>query len=221
MAFALPAGVFWAMRGTDSPRQIDFSFDSGSMPSGFSAYRGATVGADYAHDGAYGCRLAPTTATKKLAYLEILNSGFEPDQPWATFAMWFRLVTAPKASDTYMNLFEIGNSLSGGGAKSQFTVYFRRNRLVADFNTSELLDLGPVPATGIWHRIQVKVFFGSTRYTADIRYDGTTHTLVSAKNKTPATVRALWIHYPGTAVDYTMDVDEIRMSTAADEPDFL
>ena len=135
--------------------------------------------------------------------------------------MWFRLVTLPKATDTYMNLFEIGNSVVTT-PKSQFTVFFRNNRLTCDFDYNETMDIGPVPVDGGWHQLQVIVFYGATSYIAEVSYDGGfAQTLTSANNKTPATVKQLFIHYPGTAVDYTMDVDDILMSTAATQPDFI
>jgi hypothetical protein len=135
--------------------------------------------------------------------------------------MYFRLVTLPKPTDNYMNLFEIGNT-STATTKSQFTVFFRNNRLVCDFGWKETMDIGPVPTDGGWHLIQAVVHFGSTTYTAQVSYDGSAaRTLTSANDKTPESVRILWIHYPGKAVDYTMDVDDVQMSTADTLPDFF
>jgi len=120
-----------------------------------------------------------------------------------------------------MNLFEIGTT-STARTKSQFTVYFRDNRLVCDFNYTERMDIGPVPTVGVWHLIQAVVDYGATTYTAQVAYDGrVVGTLTSANNKQPETVADLWIHYPSVAVDYTMDVDDIKMSTADTLPSFF
>ena len=136
--------------------------------------------------------------------------------PYVTYSMWFRLVTLPNPLDKYMNLFEIGNT-AATTPKSQFTVFFRNDRLTCDFDNNETMDIGPVPLDGGWHQIQVIVFFGATTYTAQVSYDGgSVQTLDSADNKTAASVKTLWIHYPGTAVDYIMDVDDIQMITDGD-----
>ncbi len=77
-------------------------------------------------------------------------------------------------------------------------------------------------SNGNWHLIQIIVNFSATTYTAQVGYDGgVPKTLTSANNKTVENVKALWIHYSGTAVDYTMDVDDIEMTTSDTPPDFL
>lgn len=201
--------------------QLDLTFENGSLGSPITKYVGASLGAGYAHTGSYGCRLDPATTTNHVACLEVDRRGFALGQPYATFSMWFRLVTVPNRSDTYMNLFEIG-STSTAAPKSRFTVSFRKNRLVCDFDWNETLDLGPLPEVGEWHQIQAIVHFGATLYTAHVSLDGGSPvTLTSADDKTPQYVKILWVHYPATAVDYTMDVDEIKMSTSATAPDFL
>lgn len=201
--------------------QVDLDFENQSLGAPISAHAGASLGSAYAHSGSFGCRLDPTTNRGSVAYLELYRSGFLLGKRYATYSMYFRLVSAPLSSDYYMNLFEIGTT-STAQTKSQFTVYFRANRLVCDFNYSERLDIGPVPALGSWHLIQAVVDYGSTTYTAQVSYDGApAMTLTSANDKTPVTVSALWLHYPSTVVDYTMDVDEIKMSTSDTRPDFF
>jgi hypothetical protein len=201
--------------------QVNLNFESGWLGPPITSYRGATVGSAYAHTGTYGCRLAPTSANSNLAYLMIDRSGFALYKPYATYTMYFRLGTLPKATDTYMNLFEIGNT-STASTKSQFTVFFRDNRLACDFAYGETMDIAAVPSVGQWHVIQVIVYYGSTTYTAHVSYDGgAPRTLTSANNKTAETVKVLWIHYPGVAVDYVVDVDDIQMATSDTLPTFL
>jgi hypothetical protein len=65
------------------------------------------------------------------------------------------------------------------------------------------------------------VDYGSTTYTADVSYDGVARTLTSQSNKTAQSARALWLHYPSVPVDYTMDVDDVKMSTSDTRPDFF
>jgi hypothetical protein len=200
--------------------QVDLDFESGVFGAPITGHKGAVIGARSAHAGYYGCRLDPTT-NGGLASITVDRSGFALGQPYAVYSMWFRLVTLPAASDTYMNLFEIGNT-STLTDKSQFTVFFRKNRITADLAYDETMDIGPTPTDGGWHLIQAIVFFGATTYTAQVSYDGAAaKTLTSAANKQAATVKTLWIHYPGTAVDYTMDIDDVLMSTSSTQPDFF
>lgn len=201
--------------------QVNLDFENGSLGPPITKHVGATLGPAFAHTGSYGCRLEPTTATNNVACITIDRSGFALNKPYATYTMFFRLVTLPNSADTYMNLFEIGNT-STATHKSQFTVFFRNNRLICDFALAETLDLAPMPSVDSWHSIQAIVNFGATAYTAQVSYDGgIPKTLTSANNKTVENVRALWIHYAGATVDYTMDVDDIQMATSDTRPDFL
>jgi hypothetical protein len=204
-----------------STAQVDLDFENGSLGAPITTHKGARVGSAFAHTGNYGCRLHPSTATGNVACLMVDRSGFALNKPYATFSMYFRLVTLPKPTDNYMNLFEIGNT-SSASTKSQFTVFFRNNRLVCDLNYRETMDIGPVPTDGGWHLIQAIVFFGATTYNAQVSYDGAAATtLTSANNKTVESVRILWIHYPHAVVDYTMDVDDVLMSTSDTAPSFF
>lgn len=179
------------------------------------------LGPAYARTGSYGCRLHPTAATNHVAWLALVQSGFAPDKPYATYSMFFRLVTRPKPTGTYMNLFEIGNT-STARTRSQFTVFFRHNRLVCDFAYGETMDIGAVPAIGVWHQIRAVVHFGTSTYAAHVRYGGSaTKTLRSADTKKAQNVKGLWIHYPSVAVDYTVDIDDIQMATSNRWPGFL
>jgi len=201
--------------------QLVLDFEAGSLGAPLTSYGGASVGSAYAHRGSYGCRLHPTALTNSTAYLEVRKSGFALGRPYATFSMWFRLVTLPSATASYMNLCEIGNT-STATDKSQLTVFFRDDRLVCDFGYGERMDIAPVPVDGGWHQLQAVVHYGATTYTAQVSYDaGPVHTLTSADDKSPQTVSALWIHYPRGAVDYTMDVDDVQLATTTTWPDFL
>jgi hypothetical protein len=201
--------------------QVQLDFSSESLGAPITTHVGATIGSAYARTGDFGCRLRPTPATGQLASLTLDRSGFDLDKPYATFAMSFRLVTEPQAADKYMNLFEIG-STSTDAVKSQFTVFFRDGRLVCDFGHDETLDLAVAPAAGSWHSIRAIVDFSGTAYSAEVSYDaGVSKTLTSGSGKTPQHVKVLWIHYPSTPVDYTMDIDDVAMSTSDQRPDFL
>ncbi len=201
--------------------QLVLDFEDGALGAPITSHGGASVASAYAHRGSYGCRLRPTSLTNRTAYLEVRRSGFALGRPFATYTMWFRLVTLPKATDSYMNLFEIG-STSTSSEKSQLTVFFRSNRLVCDFAYGERMDIAPVPVDGGWHQIQAIVHYGATTYTAQVSYDGgPTRTLTSADDKSPQTVSVLWIHYPRGVVDYTVDVDDIQLATTTTWPGFL
>jgi hypothetical protein len=218
---ALATGSWNLPAASASAAQVSLDFENDSLGAPITTHKGAKLGSAFAHTGNYGCRLHPSTATNNFACLMVDRSGFALNKPYATYSMYFRLVTLPKATDKYMNLFEIGNT-SAADTKSQFTVFFRNNRLVCDFNYRETMDIGPVPTDGGWHLIQAIVYFGSTTYNAQVSFDGAAATtLTSANNKTAESVRILWIHYPRAVVDYTMDVDDILMSTSDTPPAFF
>ncbi len=183
-------------------------------------HSGATIDAAYAYSGTYGCRLVPDISTG-IASLTSSGGNFPGGKAWVSFSMRFRLVTQPSPSDTYMNLFELGNSVPAA-PKSQFTVYFDNNALIADFNAGEVATVAGSLTDANWHKIEARVYFGATTYTAYIRFDGGT-VLVhnSANNKTVATAEVLWIHYPNVAVDYTMDVDDVLLTTSNSDPGWL
>jgi hypothetical protein len=211
----------WGAAAVAATAQLSLNFENGSLGAPITTHKGATLAQAYAHTGSLGCRLDPTTTTNHVACINVDRAGFALNRPYATYSMYFRLVTLPKPTDTYMNLFEIGNT-STATRKSQFTVFFRNNRLVCDLGYKETMDIGPVPTDGGWHLIQAIVYFGGTTYTARVSYDGAAaRTLKSANDKTAETVKVLWIHYPSAAVDYTMDVDDIQMATTLNPPGFL
>jgi hypothetical protein len=211
----------WAAAAVAATAQLNLDFENGSLGLPITTHKGAALGQTYAHTGSLGCRLDPSTTSNHIACINVDRKGFALNRPYAVYSMYFRLVTRPKPTDSYMNLFEIGNT-STAASKSQFTVFFRNNRLVCDLAYNETMEIAPVPIDGGWHLIQAIVYFGGTTYTAKVSYDGgAAKTLTSANNKTAQNVKVLWIHYPGTAVDYTMDVDDIQMSTSLTPPSFF
>ncbi len=105
--------------------QVNLDFENGSLGPPITKYVGTTLGPAFAHTGSYGCRLEPTTTTNNVACIHLDRSGFALNKPYATYTMFFRLVTLPNSADTYMNLFEIGNT-STATNKSQFTVFFSK-----------------------------------------------------------------------------------------------
>lgn len=206
---------------TPQPKGVTLNFGDGSLRAPITGHVGAKVGREFGKTGRYGCRLKPRKSNDNLASLVVDRAGFAPDSPWATFSMSFRLVTQPKRSDQYMNLFEIGTTATKF-PKSQFTVYFKKGILVCDFNSSELMEIAPMPTAGTWHKISAVVNYGASVYTARVRFDGqATKKLQSKDDKTPEVVSTLWIHYPKVPVDYTMDIDEVRMTTSKIQPSFL
>lgn len=164
-----------------------------------------------------GCRLTPDGSG--LATLTS-SSNFPRGKKWASLSMWFRLITQPATSNTYMNLLEIGNTVPAA-PKSQFTVFFNHGILTMDFNNTETLSIGSV-TDNEWHRIEARVNFGGTQYTALVKLDGgAAQQFTSRNDKTPTTADALWVHYPTVPVDYTMDVDEVLLTTADTDPGWL
>lgn len=184
----------------------------------FNSVQGAVLSSAYAHSGAYGCRLTPDPSTGVASLTS--SASFPGGHPWASISLWFRLATLPAYSDTYMNLFEIGNAVPTA-PKSQFTVFFKNNVLTCDFNNTETQAIATVTDTG-WHRFEARITFGATTYSGQMRLDGgITQTLTSQNNKTVSTAEALWVHYPTVAVDYTLDVDDILLTTADADPGWL
>lgn len=208
-------------RASVDGRQVRLTFEDGALGTPVSRHIGASVSPEFAQAGNYGCRLEPLPRNGDIAALVINDHAFLPDRPWASVSLSFRLVTLPGSSDTYMNLFEIGNTATTF-PKSQFTVYFKHDQIVCDFNSSESAHLAPVPPAGTWHRLDAVVDYGGTQYTARVRFDqGRTVQLVSKNDKTPQSVRALWVHYPNVPVDYTMDLDSLRMLTSGQDPGYV
>lgn len=202
-------------------QQLHLDFESRSLGRPITHHVGATISPAFSQGGRYGCRLEPLPSNHERAALAIDGTGFAQDKPWAAVSISFRLVTLPKPSDAYMNLFEIGNTATAY-PKSQFTVYFKHDTVVCDFNASESMQITTMPVVGAWHRFDVVVGYGASTYTARVRFDGgAVKELVSKDNKTAQSVRSLWIHYPTVPVDYTMDVDDVRMVTSSTRPDFL
>ena len=200
--------------------QLSLDFERGWLGPDVTASAGASVGRAFARSGDFGCRLRPISGSDE-AYLTVDGDRVANDKPVASIIMFFRLVTQPSPNENYMNLFEIG-STSTSNVKSQFTVFFRGGELMCDFNWGEVMRIGGMPSVGEWHMIQAVVNYGSSTYTARVSLDGApAQTLTSAADKDPQSVRALWLHYPGAAVDHTMDVDDIAMVTSTTDPGFL
>lgn len=199
---------------------LSADFNSGVIPSWLNVHPGnISIIPAAAYEGANGARLVRDGSG--LASLTSSGGSFPSGHTWASFTMRFKLLTLPDLSDSYMNLYEIGNALTAA-PKSQHTVYFNAQKLWLDFDASEKIDLGLQPAVGDWHRVEARVYFGGTAYTAIVRLDGGNPiTFTSPANKTPTTADVLWIHYPTTAVDYDMDVDLIGLTTADSDPGWL
>jgi hypothetical protein len=210
----------WAPVSAQTAAQVALNFEGGVFGYPITGHKGASIASEYACSGSFGCRLDPTT-NGGLASITVDSAGFTLGMPWAVFSMWFRLLSTPAASDSYMNLLEIGNTSTLSG-KSQFTVFFQNNRLVCDLAAGERMDLAPAPTDGAWHQIQAVIYVGGTTYSAQVSYDGAAaKTLTSANNKQAASIKVLWVHYPKTVVDYSMDLDDVLMSTSVTEPEFF
>lgn len=208
--------------GTATPHvpvtpQLDVSFDDGTT-GGFGVVQGATVGSSYAHDGANGCRLAPAAGT---SYATLTYSGLDGDgYTWAVFRGWFRVVTKTSDSNTFTDLIEIGNELTVA-PKGQFTVYTNSGDLGIDFNTTDFAVIDPAYATGEWHFLEARVFFGGTTFVAHVRYDGVEYLHTSSNEQTATALKVLWIQYPSTVTDQTVDWDGIKFWGGNFDPGYL
>lgn len=199
--------------------ELAADFNNGQVPSFFNVHSGVSVIPAAAYSGANGARMTPDGSG--ITSLTCSGAQFPPGKPWVGFKMRFRLNSLPGATQQYMNLFELGNALVSS-PKSQFTCFFDRGTLKGDWNAGEEQSIAATPAVGGWHLIEVRVGFGATSYQSRIRFDGgAVITFNSPATKTPTTASVLWIHYPGTAVDYQMDVDDIALVTSASDPGFF
>lgn len=184
---------------------LDVNFDDGTT-GGFNVVQGATVRAGSAYDGANGVRLAPDGS----GFATLTYTGEEgTSHAWAAFRGRFRIVTKTNVANTFTDLIEIGNALTSA-PKGQFTVYTNSGDLGIDFNTTDFAVIDPAYGTGTWHLLEAVVFFGATTFTARVRYDGTEYVHTSANTQTPTTVKDLWVQYPSTVTDQTVDWDKIR-----------
>lgn len=197
--------------------QLNVNFDDGTT-GGFNIVQGATVGSAYKYDGVNGVRLAPVSGTNyaTLTYNALDGAGYT----WAAFRGRFRIVTKTSNANTFTDLIEIGNELTVA-PKGQFTVYTNSGDLGIDFNTTDFAVIDPAYGTGTWHLLEARVFFGATTYLAYVRYDGTEYVHYSANTQTASAVKVLWVQYPSTATDQTVDWDDIQFYGGNSDPGWL
>lgn len=91
-AFAVTADLGSARAWATTP-ELSLDFENGSLGAPITGRAGASLSGNYAHTGTLGCRLDPSTTSTGAAYLTVDRSGFALYQPYATFLMFFRLVT--------------------------------------------------------------------------------------------------------------------------------
>ncbi|HEU0266791.1 MAG TPA: hypothetical protein VFQ70_04135, partial [Candidatus Saccharimonadaceae bacterium] len=186
------------------------TFEAGNT-SEWSFVQGATVDHPYAYRGLYGCRLAPDSANSNYSSLTWGTSVVPQGHAWATINFRFRYVQKTSPTKTYTSVFEIGNTATQA-PKGQFTVYTSGQALVMDFNAADVVTIDPNPTVGVWHLIEARVFFGGSTYVAYVRYDGRLLPVkVSQNTQATVSVSSLWVGYPSTATDQTIDVDDIRL----------
>lgn len=196
------------------------TFEAGNT-SEWTFVQGATVDHSYAYRGLYGCRLAPDSANSNYSCLTWGTSAIPQGHPWATINFRFRYVQKTAPSKTYTNVFEIGNTATQA-PKGQFTVYTNQQALVMDFNSADVVTIDPNPSVGMWHLIEARVFFGATTFQAYVRYDGRLLPVkISQNTQTAVNVSSLWVGYPSTATDQTIDVDDIRLWVGDTDGGFL
>jgi hypothetical protein len=213
------ANAYVAVVGTGSlTSALNVDFEDGTTGN-FSTVQGATVGPAYAYSGTKGCRMSPAAGTN---YATLSYNNTPAGHTWARFTANFRIVTITAPTNTYTNVFEIGNRLTVS-PKSQHTWYINGANLMMDFRTTTDATLvDDNVAVGVWHSVDVSVNFGVNPYLAHITYDGVQlPDLVSAAACTPSTVGDLWIGYPSTATDQTVDWDNIQLYVADSDPTLM
>jgi hypothetical protein len=211
---SLSAAAVYVAVPTQTPN-LSVDFEDGTTGA-FTTVQGATVGSSYAYTGTNGCQLAPASGTN---YATLTYNAAPAGHAWGRFKANFRIVTITNPSNTYTNVFEIGNSLVVA-PKNQFTVYVNGTDLFMDFRTTldeTMLDNNI--AVGVWHSIDARVNFGVNPYIAHITYDGVAlPDLVSSVVCTPATVSSLWMGYPSNATDQTIDWDNVEFYVGDSDP---
>lgn len=213
------ASAYVAVVGTGSLiPALNVDFENGTTGN-FSTVQGATVGSAYAFSGTNGCRLAPAAGT---SYATLSYNNTPTGHTWARFKANFRIVTITAPTNTYTNVFEIGNHLTVA-PKSQHTWYINGKNLMMDFRTTtDATLIDDNIAVGVWHSVDVSVNFGVNPYLAHITYDGVQlPDLVSGAACTPSTVGDLWMGYPSTATDQTIDWDNVELYVADSDPTLI
>jgi hypothetical protein len=121
----------------------------------------------------------------------------------------------------FTDLMEIGN-IRTDATKGQFTLYTNSGDLGIDFNTSDFHVIDAGYSTGIVHKFECRVFFGDTTYIAYTRYDSTELPVhISSNTQLSSFVKKLWVQYPSTVTDQTVDWDDIWFWYGDADPGWL
>ena len=186
-------------------------FESGTLAAWPTVTGAAAASAAAAGAGTYGLRLSPSASAGAVATSTV---KWAQTHVWAQAWMKFRINTL--ASGTSMDMVTIRNT-AGSGHLDFFVG--TSGKFQADLvGGSSDLDTGVIADVGVWHELQLRVFYGDTTWHAWLWLDGVVYGPIVQAGVTPAFVRSLHL---GTtsAKTYEVDVDSIFIVVGDREPD--
>lgn len=182
-------------------------FESGGLVAWPTVTGSASVVAAAARAGSYGLRLDPGAGSA--ATVATSTVKWAQDMVWGQVALRFRLNTLT-ASGTSMDLVTLRNT--AGAGHLDFFVHSTARTFWIDLvgGTSEL-DTGIVADVGVWHDLQLRVFYGDTRWWASVQLDGVEYGPLIHTGATPSFVRSFHLGTTSTTKTYQFDVDSAQV----------
>lgn len=190
--------------------QLSNGFESGNV-SGWDWTNGSpTVSTAYAARGTYGCRITGATSDS-VNWSTSVPTG----KTWAAFRIRFRIVQSASS----LGIVTIQNN----SGTDHFDVFVNSTgQLAADLHgATDYIYLDDSPAIGVWHLLEGRVYFGSSTYTAYLRYDYQLMPTLSASiTETATTVKSLNAG-SGSTTSGVHDIDDIALYVGTSDPGFL
>jgi hypothetical protein len=191
------------------------NFESGGTAAWPTVTGAVSVVAAAARAGSYGLRLSPGGGSA--AAVATSTTKWDQDMVWGQVVLRFRLGTLT-ASGTSMDLVTLRNT-AGTGHLDFFVHSTARTFWVDLVGGSSELDTGVTADTGVWHDLQLRVFYGHTQWWAWIQLDGVEYGPITQATATPSFVRSFHLGTTSTTKTYEVDVDSVAIVVGDQEPD--
>jgi hypothetical protein len=190
-------------------------FESGGTAAWPTVTGAVSVVGGAARAGSYGLRLSPGGGAA--ATVATSTVKWDQDMVWGTAVLRFRLGTLT-ASGTSMDLVTLRNT-AGAGHLDFFVHSTARTFWVDLVGGASELDTGVTADTGVWHDLQLRVFYGHTQWWAWVQLDGVEYGPITQAIATPSFVRSFHLGTSSTTKTYEVDVDSVAIVVGDQEPD--
>jgi hypothetical protein len=189
-------------------------FESGGTAAWPTVTGTVTVVAGAARAGSYGLRLSPGAGAA--ATVATSTTKWDQDMVWGTMACRFRINTLT-ASGTSMDLVTLRTTAAAGHL--DFFVHSTTRTFWFDLvGGSSEYDTGITADVGVWHDLQLRVFYGDTRWWAWVQLDGVEYGPLTQATATPSFVRSLHLGTASTTKTYEIDVDSVVVVVGDQRP---